>query len=57
MKSVISTAPLSADWLGWFSVVTRTLVGGGVLPLCRDAADIFYSHLLYSLDVDFNPTC
>ena len=27
----------------WFSVISRTLVGGGVLPICRGAVGIFYS--------------
>ena len=27
----------------WFSVISRTLLGGGVLPLCWDAVGIFYS--------------
>ena len=26
-----------------FSVISRTLVGGGVLPLCRGAVSVFYS--------------
>ena len=26
-----------------FSVISRTLVGGGVLPLCRGAVGVFYS--------------
>ena len=26
-----------------FSVIYRTLIGGGVLPLCREAVSIFYS--------------
>ncbi len=25
-----------------FSVISQTLIGGGVLPLCRDAVGIFY---------------
>ena len=36
MQLVYSTAP--ADWARWFSVISGTLIGGGVLPLCRDAA-------------------
>ena len=26
-----------------FSVISRSLVGGGVLPLCRGAVSVFYS--------------
>ena len=26
-----------------FSVISRTLVGGCVLPLCREAVGVFYS--------------
>ena len=35
IQSLYSTVP--ADW------TTRTLVGGGVLPLCREVVSIFYS--------------
>ena len=27
-----------------FSGITRTVVGGGVFPLSRDAVSVFYSH-------------
>ena len=39
-----SKAPgLEPHELDGFSVITRTLVGGGVLPLWRGAVSVFYS--------------
>ena len=32
-----------ASPLDFFSVISRTLMGGGVLPLCRDAVCVLYS--------------
>ena len=34
------------DWgfiIGWFVIVSETIVVGGVLPLCRDAVSVFCS--------------
>ena len=46
MKMRDSTFPKSSNWsltIRWFNVISRALIGRGVLPLRRDAFGVFYS--------------
>ena len=42
-NGVLSISQCSSNIFGLFSVISRSLVEGGVLPLCRDAVRVFYS--------------
>ena len=40
----IPHSPKFKEWsLRWFSIRTKSLLWGGVLPFCRDVIDVFYS--------------
>ena len=45
-RGTLNSPKLQYDWshtIRFFSVMSRTLVGVGVLPHCRDAVGVFYS--------------
>ena len=42
-SSITGTAPLL------FTVISRILIGVGVLPLCRDAVSVFYSPIDWTI--------